>query len=171
MSRFVLIVVSVIVGTASPVLADGGTVRLSETHGAALITVFTSPTPLRAGAIDVSVLLQDAVSGATLTDAEIEVAIYPAGIGGRRISRPAGTEHVVNKLLRAAKFDIAATGPTTCEVIVRRPNHADCRVQFVAGIAPALPRWVGYWPWFTWPAAVIAVFALRRRSNFRVSRH
>jgi hypothetical protein len=44
-------------------LADGGRVVVVERQGDYRISVFTSPEPLRAGPIDISVLLQDAETG------------------------------------------------------------------------------------------------------------
>jgi hypothetical protein len=43
--------------------ADGGAMRLSERAGGYRVTVFTDPTPLRAGPVDVSVFVQDADTG------------------------------------------------------------------------------------------------------------
>ena len=40
--------------------ADGGTVQLRKEAGALVITVFTSPAPLSAGPVDISLLLQNA---------------------------------------------------------------------------------------------------------------
>jgi len=37
---------------------DAGAVRVSQRHGNRQITVFTDPTPLRAGPVDVSILVQ-----------------------------------------------------------------------------------------------------------------
>ena len=42
---------------------DGGTVRLSRCEGDYRISVFTAPTPFRAGPVDISVLVQDAATG------------------------------------------------------------------------------------------------------------
>ena len=42
--------------------ADGGVVRLRQRAGGYQIAVFTSPTPIRAGPVDVSVLVQDAAT-------------------------------------------------------------------------------------------------------------
>ncbi len=51
----------IVLGAATSVAwADGGAVRFLERRGDRLVTVFTSPTPLRAGPVDVSVLLQRA---------------------------------------------------------------------------------------------------------------
>src|SRR6202162_2952447 len=58
-----LLVTWLILGSeVSVASADGGAVRYSERHDDRLITVFTDPTPLRAGIVDVSVLIQDANS-------------------------------------------------------------------------------------------------------------
>ncbi|HEV3259998.1 MAG TPA: hypothetical protein VG013_24230, partial [Gemmataceae bacterium] len=46
----------------SMAMADGGAIRLSEQKGDYQITVFTAPTPLRAGPVDVSVLIQNAAT-------------------------------------------------------------------------------------------------------------
>src|SRR5262249_156491 len=53
--------------------ADGGTVRLSQRAGGYQVTVFTEPTPLRAGPVDVSVLVQDAATGQALPGAQVTV--------------------------------------------------------------------------------------------------
>ena len=53
----------------APARADGGTVRLSERQGEYRITVFTAPVPFRAGLVDISVLVQDAVSRTPIPDA------------------------------------------------------------------------------------------------------
>lgn len=148
---------------AAAAYGDGGIVRASETHGTTQITVFTSPTPLRAGPIDVSVLIQDLPSGMTATDAEIEVIVHPTDAPGRALRRMATADRAVNKLLRAAEFDLVESGPTQFEIIVRRSQRADLRVRFEADVTPPLPRWAQYWPWFTWPLVVAAIFILRRR--------
>ena len=53
-------------GTNRSAHADGGQVRLTQRHGDMQITVFTSPSPLRAGPVDVSVCIQDAATGTNL---------------------------------------------------------------------------------------------------------
>src|SRR5262245_54170941 len=50
--------------------ADGGLVRVAEVVGNYRITVLTSPTPFRAGPIEIGVQVQDPGSGRQLTDAE-----------------------------------------------------------------------------------------------------
>ena len=58
-----LLATCLILHPASFLWADGGTVRLSEEQGRYRITVFTAPAPLRAGPVDVSVLVQEAATG------------------------------------------------------------------------------------------------------------
>jgi len=142
---------------------DGGAVQVRETHGSVQVTVFTSPTPLRVGLIDVSVFVQDAATGAALTDVEIEVVAHPVDAPHRTQRCAASSEQAVNKLLRAAEFELTAPGPTAFEVIVGPAGRPNVHVRFQADVAPALPRWVAYWAWFTWPALVVALFAIRRR--------
>lgn len=156
-----------IIWGAAPARGDGGAVQIRETHGTVQVTVFTSPTPLRVGPIDVSVLVQDAATGATLTDAEIEIVVHPVDAPHRVQRRTASFEQAVNKLLRAAEFELTAPGPTEFEVIVEPAGRPSVHVRFQADVAPALPRWVAYWTWFTWPALVVALFAIRRRFGGR----
>ena len=58
-----LLVSSFFLHPSSFLRADGGTIRLSEQKGNYRITVFTAPTPLRAGPVDISVLVQEAATG------------------------------------------------------------------------------------------------------------
>jgi len=152
---------------AEPACGDGGAVRIRETHGTVQVTAFTSPTPLRVGLIDVSVLVQDASTGSALTEAEIEIVVHPVDAPHRAQRCTANSERAVNKLLRAAEFELTAQGPTEFEVIVGSVGRPSVHVRFQADVAPALPRWVTYWPWFTWPALVVALFAIRRRFGGR----
>ena len=55
--------------------ADGGTIRLSESRDDLQITVFTSPTPVREGEVDVSVLVQG--KNSPLIEQEIEIVAQP----------------------------------------------------------------------------------------------
>lgn len=152
---------------AASARGDGGAVQTRETHGTVQVTVFTSPTPLRVGPIDVSVLVQDSSTDAALTDIEIEIVVQPVDAPHRAQRRTANYERTVNKLLRAAEFELTAPGPTAFEVIVGPVGRPSVHVSFQTDVAPASPRWVTYWAWFTWPALVVALFAVRRRFGGR----
>src|SRR5262245_15441275 len=53
----------------------GGEVRLTEKAGPFVITVFSDPTPLRVGPVDLSVMVQDGDSGRPILDAEVTVRL------------------------------------------------------------------------------------------------
>jgi hypothetical protein len=146
------------VSTASA-LGDGGTVRAMTTVGEHRIAVFTSPTPLRAGPVDVSVLIQDA-AGDVISNAEVVVVAQSLSGSQPKLRIPATSAAATNKLLQAAKFDLPAAGKWEFQVIVTPPGETPAVIDFQAEAATALPRWQLFWPWFTWPAAVIAVFVL-----------
>src|SRR3954466_8251867 len=75
--------------------ADGGAVRLRQRAGGYQIAVFTSPTPFRAGPVDVSVLVQDAATGECVPEAQVTVCLK-APAAGRALECPATTEAATN---------------------------------------------------------------------------
>src|SRR5207244_1994724 len=99
---------SLLLAPSSLLRADGGAVRLSQRAGGYQIAVFTSPTPLRAGPVDVSVLVQDAATGECVPDARVTVRLTAAD--GRAVELPATTEAATNKLFRAAEFQLPEPG-------------------------------------------------------------
>ena len=146
--------------------ADGGAVRLREQAGAYQVTVFTSPTPFRAGPVDVSVLVQDA-AGECVPEARVTVRLAARGTK-EFLEYPATAEAATNKLFHAAVFPLPRSGWWDIEVFVEGPHGpADLRFDIEAG--EPLPRWRELWPWFVWPAFAAAVFglhqALVRRKN------
>src|SRR5262245_47054970 len=91
-----LLIESFILHSPSLLRADGGTVRLSERQGSYQITVLTSPTPLRAGPIDVSVLLQKAGSTELVLDGQIAIEAT-RDHASRTVYRNATAEASTNK--------------------------------------------------------------------------
>ena len=59
--------------------ADGGSLRLSTNQGGYHVTVFSAPTPLRAGPVDISVLVQDVTTRAPMPHAAVTVRMKRAG--------------------------------------------------------------------------------------------
>jgi hypothetical protein len=141
--------------------ADGGTIRLSERHGPYQITVFTSPTPLRAGLVDVSVLVMDCTSGQPIQDAEVTVRATDLDGRVESLVVPASSEAATNKLLQAAVFELPAAGVWRLEVGVQA-QLGQAQVQFNADIAAPLPQWVSLWPWIGWPGPVIILFGVHQ---------
>ncbi len=98
----------------APACADGGSVRLSERKGGYRVTVFTAPSPFRAGPVDISVLVQDAVTGQPLPQARVTVRM--TRIGQPTLEYAATQEVATNKLLHAAQFELPAPGRWELEV-------------------------------------------------------
>src|SRR5688572_20861731 len=91
---------------SAPSWADGGQLRLIERHGNLQIAVFTSPNPLRAGPVDISVLVQDARTGQPIDYANVYVQIARSDQTGKPIVAPATAAAATNKLMRAALVEL-----------------------------------------------------------------
>src|SRR4029077_5162744 len=65
--------------------ADGGRLALVERQGDFQISVFTSHKPVRAGPVDLSVLLQDAKTQQPVSDASVSVSLTHLNETTRRI--------------------------------------------------------------------------------------
>jgi hypothetical protein len=146
----------------SPCLAraDGGAVRLRERAGGYEIAVFTSPTPFRAGPVDISVLVQDAATGVCLPEARVTVRLTARG-SEELLEYPATEETATNKLFRAAEFQLPEPGWWDVAVAVEGP-HGPALLQFGIQADEPRPRWLDLWPWFSWPALAVALFGIHR---------
>jgi hypothetical protein len=140
--------------------ADGGEVRLRERAGAYQVTVFTAPTPLCAGPVDVSVLVLDAATAEHVPQARVTVRLTARGTG-EVLEHPATAAAATNKLFHAAVFELPEPGWWDVEVAVEGPRGpALLRFGLEADEPP--PRWLELWPWFAWPALAVALFGLHR---------
>ena len=148
----------------APACADGGSIRLSERKGGYRITTFSAPSPFRAGPVDISVLVQDAVTGQPLPEARATVRMTK--IGQPTLEYAATQDVATNKLLRAAQFELPEPGRWELEVQVegsRGSAVVACEVE----AAERLPRWHSLWPWIGWPALAIALFFFHELSARR----
>jgi hypothetical protein len=141
--------------------ADGGRLRLWERAGGYQVSLFTSPTPFRAGPVDVSLLVQDAATGEHVPQARVTLRLSPHGRPEQVLEYPATAEAATNKLFHAAQFEL--TGPGRWDVEVRiegplGPSALRCELE----AAPPLPRWLEMWPWIAWPALVVVLFAVHQ---------
>ncbi len=143
-------------------LADGGRVVLMERQGAYRISVFTSPDPLRAGPIDISVLLQNAETGQPLTSVPMNVTLKPSGRPGPTIRAVATNDAATNKLLSAALMDLPTPGSWDVEISYFAGQGAG-PVRFTIKAGEQSIAWTGVWPWFSWPAGVVILFGIHRR--------
>jgi hypothetical protein len=155
-----LLLSSLIPHPSSLARADGGAVRLSQRAGGYQIAVFTSPTPLRAGPVDVSVFVQDAATGECVPEARVTVRLTARG-DGHVLEYPATTEAATNKLFLAAEFRLPDPGWWDVTVAVEGP-HGPALVRFGVQADEPPPRWLDLWPWFGWPAFAVALFGVHR---------
>jgi hypothetical protein len=153
-----LLLSSLISHPSSLARADGGAIRLRERNGGYQLTVFTSPTPMGAGPVDVSVLVQDATTEEYVPDARVAVRLT-ARRTGEVLEYLATTEAATNKLLRAAEFQLPEPGWWEVAVAVEGP-HGPALVRFEVQADEPPPRWLDLWPWFGWPALVVALFGI-----------
>jgi hypothetical protein len=142
------ILAAIALALATNARANGGQVRVaSQPAGPYLVTVFTSPVPLRAGVVDVSVLLQRQGSQEIVEAARIAVVVTTAS--GEVVSRfPATREQATNKLFYAAEFPLERPGQYWMTVEVDGPEGSGF-VRFVATVEPAAGPgwWRAGWVW------------------------
>jgi hypothetical protein len=149
--------------------ADGGTIRLSEQKGSYRITVFTAPTPVRAGPVDISVLVQEAVTEEPVSEVQVAIKAVRRGSPGVGLVHPATTEAATNKLYYAAIFDLPEAGWYSVEVSIDGAR-GKALVHFDLEAAEPLPSWLAMLPWVGWPVLAIGLFGIhqflvRRRSR------
>jgi hypothetical protein len=148
--------------------ADGGVVRLRQRVSGYRITVFTLPTPFRSGPVDVSVFVQDAATGECVPEARVTVRLTARGADAV-LEYPATTEAATNRLFHAAVFQLPEPGWWDVEVAVDGP-HGPALVQFGVEADEPPPRWLELWPWFTWPALLVALFGAHQAMRLRKAR-
>jgi hypothetical protein len=156
----------------APARGDGGSVCLSAKKGGYRITVFSAPTPFRAGPVDISVLVQDAGTGEPVPQARVTVRLSKPGQPA--LEYPATQEAATNKLLHAAQFDLPQPGRWNLEVRVEG-LHGPAVVGGELEAGEPLPRWLEMAPWIGWPAVAVALFGIhqllvRRRARLRPCR-
>jgi len=155
-----LLLSSLIPHPSSLARADGGAVRLRERAGAYQVTVFTAPTPFRAGPVDISVLVLDADTGEYMPQARVTVRLTSRETGAV-LEYPATTAAATNKLFHAAVFDLPEPGWWDVEVVVEGP-YGPVLLHFGVEADKPPPRWLELWPWFAWPAVAVAFFGLHQ---------
>jgi hypothetical protein len=156
-----LLPVAALVLISSRLMADGGAVRLSEEKGNYQVAVFTAPTPLRAGPVDFSALIQNAATHEPVTDVHVTVEAVRRDQPGMVIRRPATVEAATNKLLHAATLNLNEPGWWQLEVCIDGPLGT-AEFAFDVEAAKPLPKCLAMWPWLSWPVLVILLFGIHQ---------
>jgi hypothetical protein len=149
-----------IVGVANlEAQADGGAVQFGKSAGPFVITVFTTPTPLRAGPVDISLMIQSRENQQPVLDCQTLVQLHKEG--AMSISAEATHETAHNKLFYGAQVKIPEPGPWELDVAIKQ---GDVSID-VAGeiiIASAKPVFLVYWRSLAVPPLIISLFAMNQ---------
>ncbi|MEO8350143.1 MAG: hypothetical protein ABI680_00340 [Chthoniobacteraceae bacterium] len=169
--------------------ADGGVVRIRETTGHFIVTVFTPPLIAVSVPADVTVLVQDGATGEAILDASVDLRFTPPpgarlavdpslcgplnntvvlGIGDTLGSSPAiraTRAHATNKLLYGASVLLPATGDWRVQATVYRGTATSVGCTLPVAAAPR--RIGGLWPYLAFPPVAIGLFALNQRLRRR----
>lgn len=142
--------------------ADGGLLRAWKQYEGYEVAVFTEPTPVVSGSVDISVLLLDRSTGEPIPETRVVVEVSPVGRPEKATSRLATREGATNKLLRAAVFELHDAGRYDVNISIDGPvDHSQVRFEVDVGSSWS-PR-AGVWPWVLWPLPVIALYGIHRR--------
>ena len=153
-----LLLVTALLAFSSRGQADGGFVELHQEVGPFVVTVFSAPGPLRAGPVDISVLVQDR-SNRPVLDGEIFVRLSRGN--GMTLVERATREVAQNKLLYSALINLPEAGQWELEVTIKQGKETASITGQVSAAAPT-PFLLSYWRSLSLPPIVIAVFALNQ---------
>lgn len=144
---------------AAVLFADGGAVKFRKQAGSMLITVFAAPSPLRVGAADLTVLVQDTRDTRIVLDAEVILTLSISGV--KRIAMPATRAPATNKLLYAAYPVLPEAGEWRAGVQVKSAGSS-VNVDGVITVLPRQTSLVTYWIYVAFPLVVIVLFLVNQ---------
>lgn len=148
------------------VYADGGTVQLQKSAGPFVITVFTTPTPLRAGPVDVSLMIQSREDHQPVFDCQALIQLRKEG--ATSIRSEATRDAAQNKLFYAAQVNVPASGLWELEAAIERGDDL-IKVVGDISVAPSSSVLLVHWRSLALPPLFVSLFAvnqwLKRRST------
>ena len=151
----------------SLVLADGGKVQFQRKAGAYNITLFSTPSPVRVGRTDFSVMVQTNAKAEPILDADVRLHFVQRGANSiAEVSAPARHEKATNKLLYAAQVDLNATGKWRVEIAVQTTRES-ALVTGDLDVLPPEPPLLAHWPYFVAIPLVAFLFVLNQRLKRR----
>lgn len=139
--------------------ADGGTVQFEKSAGPFVITAFTTPAPLRAGPVDISLMIQSSENQQPVLDCRAFVQLRKEG--AMSISSEATHEAAQNKLLYAAQVQVPESGLWELEVAIKHGGDS-IKVAGEINVASSAPVLLVYWRSLALPPLFISLFALNQ---------
>jgi len=148
---------------AAAARGDGGAVVAHDTAGPFAITLFVASQPVRAGTVDVSVLLEDRDTGAAILDAQVMLHLSPPEIVASETPATIALTHeqATNKLLYAASVELPAPGTWRLGLDARQGTRGT-DLHTLLAVAPAAPALRAIWPYLLVPPLAVAVFAVHQ---------
>jgi hypothetical protein len=160
-------ILALLVVSALGALGDGGKVQLQRKAGAFNITLFSSPSPVRVGRTDFSVMVQSATQASPILDADVRLHFVQRGTNSiAEVSAPARHEKAANKLLYAAPVDLNSTGKWRVEIAVQTARDS-ALVTGDLDVSPPEPALLAHWPYLIALPIVAFLFALNQRLKKR----
>lgn len=158
-SNFLMLVVMIF--AQATIFADGGTVQLRQEAGALVITVFTSPAPLSAGPVDISLLLQNRNGLEPVLDAEVSLLLRADALSSE-VRAHATREQAQNKLLYAVPVMLAESGKWQVVItILWKGQRTDATGTIY--VAPAPEMAASHWSYIAFTPLMIVIFVVRER--------
>ena len=151
--------------------ADGGAIITTQAVNGFDVTVFASPAPLRAGPVDVSVLVQQGEK--PILDAVVEVGWRASSSSSPDWLPPCCTmesnteritalrAHSNNRFLYSAIVPMKSSGPSELVIKVSQGGREallSCDIEVRRPLPPAL----AFWPWLVFPPVAIVGFAIHQ---------
>lgn len=162
-----LVLIALLAG-ATPLLADGGRIRIHEKAGPFLITLFTTPDPLTTGAADFSVAVERADQSGMVEDAEVTLLLTrPDGL---RVVQKATHEAATSRFLYAANLALPESGVWQARVNVSQGDQAGECSTSVDVLAQTPLRQQIFWQIVTVPLVVLLFFLHRWRIRWLAGR-
>jgi hypothetical protein len=148
-------------GVSAAAHADGGRLRMHEPAGPFVVTLFTTPDPLRAEEADFSVALERAGTGELVSDADITLRLTPEEGERGAIELQATRQAATSAFMQAADVKLPHAGNWKVMVLVKRGvESGSC--ETTVDVRPALP--IGgqiFWEILLVPFAIL-IFAVHR---------
>jgi hypothetical protein len=136
---------------------DGGRLQLRAVVGDHVLSVWTAPTPLRAGMVEVIVATEPASKGVAARAGEIAIEAWSAGrlVGRATVQAPGATTAP-----RRARLQLPEPGTVELRVLLSGDDaSADLRTDVL--VEPPLSPFAEHWFALVLPALAVALYALR----------
>jgi hypothetical protein len=145
---------------AAAAFADGGTMLLHQDAGVFTVTLFAAPQPLRTGAADLSVMVQDRASGEVLLDPIVNITVGPQQ--AVRLTRGLAS----NRLLQAATVDFSKPGTWRLTVLVQRGKDS-AQVSTECTVEPDRSRAALVWIYVLLAVGITLLFIVHQALKLR----